>query len=80
VHTGTGVGFRLVGLVPDSVTAVAVTLPDGSVARPDVVNNAFEQVVGSGDVGVRWSVRGGSTHGATLTARDATDESSGESP
>jgi len=80
LHTGTGLGFRLIGLVPDSVTNVAVTLPDGSIARPDIVNNAFEQVVGSGNVGVQWSASDGSTYQAALTARDTTDKSSAASP
>ncbi len=75
LHTGTSLGFRLIGLVPDSVTDVAVTLPDGSIARPDIVNNTFEQVVGSGNVGVHWSAGDGSTYQATLTAQDTADKS-----
>lgn len=74
VHTGTALGFRLIGLVPDSVIAVAVTLPDGSVARPDIANNVFGQVIGNGDVGVRWSTRDGTSHQTVLTAQDTTNK------
>lgn len=74
VHTGTDQGFRLVGLVPDDVAAVTVTLPDGSTANPQIVNNTFAQIVGSGDTRIEWASADGQQHEATMSAADTPPE------